>query len=168
MEWHVFLSDPDIDTNLGYQPPEKHLFAKMVHDVLASLHAILGCMDLVDKMKLADDLPAVVRDWLVRNTSSIQQESTYIQSLATDFLTAAKSSTEWLRLIDTVGTTALQIGALKDEFGQLPKASSARGQDMMEVIRRNLVKLALIGQDIESHEYKRLWTLRYDDLVQMQ
>jgi hypothetical protein len=168
MEWHAFLSDPDIDTNFGYQSPEQHFFGKMVHDVLASLHAMLSWIQLVEEMKVADDLPAAVRDWLVRNAPNIQQESTYIQSLATDFLTATNSSTGWLKLVDTVGTSALRIGALKDKFAHLPKAPSARGQDLMEVIRHNLVKLTLLGQDIQSHEYKRLWTVRYDDLVQMQ
>ena len=36
MKWQTFLIDSKIDMSFGYQPPEKHLFGKMVHDVLES------------------------------------------------------------------------------------------------------------------------------------
>jgi hypothetical protein len=166
MKWHVFLDDPEIDTSLGYQPPEKHLVGKMMHDVLESINAILGWSSTGEERDLTNQLPEPARAWLLRNTSTLQQERALIYALSADFLNHTETLAGWLERVDEIGKSALRVAALIDDLSQLPQASTVSAQGTIDVIRRNLLRLGLIGKDSQDHEYKRLWNLDYRDLVQ--
>jgi hypothetical protein len=167
MEWHVLLSDPEIDTTLGYQPPEKHLFGKMVHDVLESINAMLGWSRVGEERDFYQ-LPEPARSWLLRNAPILQQERAHIYALSTNFLNQTETLAGWLGLVDEIGKSALRVAALHDDLSQLPQAATPLARGTIDMIRRNLRKLALIGSDVQDYEYKRLWTLDYRDLVQTQ
>ena len=166
MKWQTFLIDSKIDMSFGYQPPEKHLFGKMVHDVLESINALLGWSHMGEELKLTDQLPDIARTWLVRNTPILQQERAHIYVLSTNFLNQTETLDGWLGLVDEMGESALRVAALRDDLSQLRQPSTPFAYSTVDVIERNLQKLALIGKDVHNHEYKRLWTLDYRDLVQ--
>ena len=167
MEWHTFLTDSKIDTSLGYQPPEKHLFGKMVHDVLESINALLGWSRMGEELELTDQLPEIAYTWFVRNTPILQQQRAHIYALSTNFLQQTETLDGWLGLVDEIGESALRVAALRDDLSQLRQQSTPFAHSAVDVIERNLRKLALIGKDVQNHEYQRLWTLDYRDLVQV-
>lgn len=167
MKWQVFLDDPEIDTSLGYQPPEKHLVGKMMHDVLESINAILGWSSMGEELDLTNQIPESARAWLLRNMSTLQQERARLYALSADFLSHTDTQAGWLERVDDMGKSALSVAALNDDLSQLPRSSTLLEQRTIDVIRRNLLKLEFIGNDMQNHEYKRLWTLDYRDLVQM-
>jgi hypothetical protein len=167
MKWHDFLDDPEIDTCFSYQPPEKHLVGKMMHDVLESITAMLGWSRMGEELRLTDQLTEPAHTWLVRNMPTLQHERARIYALSGDFLDHTDTLAGWLERVDDIGKSALRVAALNDDLNRLPQATTILEQRTIDVIRRNLLKLALIGKDIQNHEYKRLWTLDYHDLVQM-
>lgn len=91
---------PEIDTRFGYQPPEKHLFGKMVHDILESINALLGWSRMGEELKLTDDFPEPARAWLLRNAPILQQERAHIYALSANFLNQTETLDAWLGLQD--------------------------------------------------------------------
>jgi hypothetical protein len=166
MEWQAFLSDPEIDTSLGYQPPAKHLFGKMVHDVLESINAILGGSRMGDELDLTNQLPEPARTWFLHNAPILLQERAHIYTLSADFLNQTETLAGWLGLVDEIGKSALHVATLNDDLDKLPQSPTEVARGAVDIIKRNLMKLALIGRDIQNDEYKRLWTLDYRELVQ--
>jgi hypothetical protein len=169
VEWTNFLRDLTIDPNLGEQPPEKYLFGKMTHDVLECLNAIIGWIRLVEEMSLVPQVPMLTYHWLTQTKPLLQQEIGYVYTLLEDYSDQSRPLDAWLSLIDEMGTIALRVVGQRNGFDKLPDAPQAHEliQTMMKVIKYNFIKLELIGNDIRLREYKRLWTLRYDDLIGM-
>lgn len=166
LEWHMFLSDPEIDTSLGYQPPEKHLVGKLLHDVLASITAMLEWLHVDEPHGQRTLVPEPTRRWLLNNVPLLYQERASISTLCADFISQTDTRAGWLERVEDIGKRTSHIAQLKDDLPQPLQTPPLPTQDPLALIRHNLLKLALIGKDIQDGEYKRLWTLDYDELAQ--
>jgi hypothetical protein len=164
VEWQEFINDPEIDTNFHSMPPEKYLFGKVLHDVLECLTAFTSFTDLLNKY-LENNIPVDTLAWFNARKKTMATWVSEIYELSQDYLNQSKSLQAWLHLTETVATLVKEVPQLQSEYIALELPWEDKPRQIVEAAGYTLTKLNLIRGDIHAKEYKRLYTLRYGDLI---
>jgi len=167
MEWSEFLNDYELNSSSEYpSPPDgKYLFIKVIHDVLECLNGYKECVRIASTLK--GDIPESTLNWLVKWETSVDVWAKEIASLSEYFEKLHNTSPEWPKLIAKVGQILTEVPTWKRETEALIWPSSEKPRLIIQTAIRAITKLGLIWNDIQSREYKRLWTiLRYGNLIQ--
>ena len=169
MKWHEFLNDHELNADKKYhnRPDGGYLFGKVSHDVLECLTAYRGYLEILATLKNNDIAPVtfqwlskwniIAEEWIVQITSLVDKHREKYSA----------RSEEWAKLINDIGHIITETPTFKAEIEPLELPNNGQARQVIELAIMQSKKLELIRRDIETQEYKRLWTIvRYSDLVE--
>ena len=164
MEWVEFMNAPEVDSYFHSMPLEKYLFGKVLHDVLECLTAFKSYTDLLNKY-LKDEVSADTLAWFTTRKEIIEAWVWKIHELSQGYLDQSKPLSEWLQLIERMADIIGEAPTLESEYASLSLPLEDKPRQIVGSAGHTLTKLNLILSDIRTREYKRLYTLRYGDLI---
>lgn len=164
MEWVEFMNDPEVDSDFHSMPLEKYVFGKVMHDVLECLTAFKSYTDLLNKY-LKNDIPVDTLAWFTARKDIVEAWVLKTHELSQGYLDQSKPLSEWLQLIEAVADIVREAPILASEFAYLRLPLEDKPRQIVDSAGHTLTKLNLILRDIRAREYKRLYTLRYGDLI---
>ena len=160
MEWIEFLNDPELNSrSAAYGPPNgENLCKKVIHDVLECLNNYKECAKIISTLN--EELSPESRLWFTKWAQSVEGWISALNALLKQSEYLPTGSSAWPNIIAQVGDVIQQASVLEIESQALDRPTTGSGMQMIQIAIHAMEKLNLLRNDIQAHEYKRLWIIR--------